>query len=328
MRTTDTESRGVRGADQAYCGRSVTQPHEAHTPVLADEALELLAPRPGDWVVDATLGGGGHACRFGSAIGSTGRLHGFEVDAAALELAFNRLADCPCEVVLHQRNFAELGQVLEESNVAGVDVIFADLGLSSMQLADPQRGFSFSIDGPLDMRMDRRQRRQAADLVNRLSERELADLIYRYSQERFSRRIAARICKERRGGRITGTARLAELVCKAVGADPASRRAKIHPATRTFQALRIAVNDELAALEALLAQAPRCLKPGGRIGVISFHSLEDGLVKRDFRRRKEEGLYEIVTRRPVVPGPQERRANPRARSAKLRVAQRTGQGPD
>ena len=294
-----------------------------HTPVLPEEVVKLLAPQPGDVVVDATVGAGGHAALIAQAIRPAGALCGLDVDAAALDIAAERLADCDCRVSLHRRNFAELGLLLEESGIPGADVLLADLGVSSMQLEDPQRGFSFSTDGPLDMRMDERSGRRAAELVNRLGERELADLIYRYSQERFSRRIAKRVCSARREGRITTTGQLAAIVCRAVGADPHSRRSKIHPATRTFQALRIAVNDELAALAKFLEQAPRCLKTGGRFGVISFHSLEDGMVKRDFRRRREQGIYEIVTKRLVVAGADERASNPRARSAKLRVARRT-----
>ena len=300
----------------------VTEPL-GHTPVLPEEVVELLAPQPGDVVVDATVGAGGHAALIARAVGPAGVLYGLDVDAVALDVAAKRLADCGCRVSLHQRNFADLGLFLDESRIPGVDVLVVDLGVSSMQLEDPQRGFSFSADGPLDMRMDGRSGQRAADLVNRLGERELADLIYRYSQERFSRRIAKRVCSARREGRITTTSRLVDIVCRAVGADPHSRRSKIHPATRTFQALRIAVNDELTALARLLEQAPRYLKADGRFGVISFHSIEDGTVKRDFRLRREQGVYEIVTKRPVVAGADERSSNPRARSAKLRVARRT-----
>jgi 16S rRNA (cytosine1402-N4)-methyltransferase len=303
----------------------VTESVWGHTPVLAEEVADLLASRPGEVIVDATVGAGGHALRLAQAVGPGGALHGFDVDATALRIAAERLANCGCPVTLHRSNFADLGLVLGESGISEVDVILADLGVNSLQLGDPQRGFSFNTDGPLDMRMDDRLERRAVDLVNSLGEGQLADLIYQHSQERFSRRIAKRICSARRERRITTTGELADLVCQAVGVAPRSRRAKIHPATRTFQALRIAVNDELAALEKLLEQAPRYLKSGGRIGIISFHSLEDGVVKRDFRRRKEEGAYEIVTKRPITAGAEERRANPRARSAKLRVARRTQQ---
>ncbi|MFH0983113.1 MAG: 16S rRNA (cytosine(1402)-N(4))-methyltransferase RsmH [Planctomycetota bacterium] len=301
----------------------MTEPGSGHTPVLPKEVVALLAPQPGDVIMDATVGAGGHARLLARAAAPDGVLYGLDVDAAALKIAEERLAGCGCRVVLHRRNFADLALVLAEWHIPGVAVLLADLGVSSMQLADPQRGFSFESDGPLDMRMDDHLERRAADLVNTLSERQLSDLIYQYSQERFSRRIAKVLCSARHEQRITRTRQLTEMVCKAVGAHPRARRSKIHPATRTYQALRIAVNDELAVLARLLEQAPRCLNPGGRIGIISFHSLEDGLVKRDFRRRKEQGIYEIVTKRPVLAGEDERRSNPRARSAKLRVARRT-----
>ena len=175
------------------------------------------------------------------------------------------------------------------------------------------------------MRIDTGQGTTAAELVNALPERELADLLWQYGQERFSRRIAKRICQVRHHGRITTTATLSKAVCSAIKVDPASRRSRIHPATRTFLALRIAVNHERENLETMLAKAPQYLNPGGRIGVISFHSLEDGLVKRDFRQRQKEGIYQVLTSRPVTPGQPERRANPRSRSAKLRVAERIDQ---
>ena len=291
--------------------------------MLPEEVVELLDPQPGDMVVDATIGAGGHARRLARLIGPGGTLHAFDVDPVALAAAAEALSDCACRVSLHRHNFTDLVSVLNELGITGVDVILADVGVSSMQLGDPQRGFSFRTDGPLDMRMDDRLELRAEDLVNSLGETQLADLIYRYSQERFSRRIAKRICSARREARITTTGRLADIVCRALGVRPHSRRSKIHPATRTFQALRMVVNDESTALERLLDQGPRLLKPGGRIGVISFHSLEDGMVKRDFRRRKEQGVYELLTKRPVVAGAEECRSNPRSRSAKLRVARRT-----
>ncbi|HEY3242021.1 MAG TPA: 16S rRNA (cytosine(1402)-N(4))-methyltransferase RsmH [Phycisphaerae bacterium] len=293
-----------------------------HIPVLPGQVLGLLAPAPGAVVLDVTIGLAGHAVLLAEAIGPTGLLIGLDVDESNLAQARARLARVPPRVELRRLNYAELGAVLPELAPQGVDVILADLGVSSTQLEDPARGFSFSRDGPLDMRMDRRLSTTAADLVNRLREEELADLIYGYGQEHFSRRIARRICEGRRNQRITTTARLAELVSEALGVDPRSRRSKIHPATRTFQALRIAVNNELADLETLLAKAPDCLRTGGRIGVISFHSLEDRRVKRDFLDRRQRGIYEILTKRPVVAEPEERAANPRARSAKFRAAQR------
>ncbi|MFQ5491194.1 MAG: 16S rRNA (cytosine(1402)-N(4))-methyltransferase RsmH [Phycisphaerae bacterium] len=297
-----------------------------HTPVLTRAVVDLLGVEPGDVVVDATVGLGGHARLLATAAGPDGVLLGLDVDADNLAQAAAHLTDAPGSVVLRRYNFAKLPEAVEEAGLGTVDVILADLGVSSSQLGRADRGFSFSVDGPLDMRMDDRLAASAADLVNRLSESDLADLIYQYGQERHSRRIARRICAVRREGRITRTARLSEAVCSALRVNPASRASRIHPATRTFQALRIAVNGELDALDGLLACAPSCLGTGGRIGVISFHSLEDGRVKRAFREGKRAGVYEILTKKPVVADLEERHANPRSRSAKLRVARRTDRG--
>ncbi|MCG3132345.1 MAG: Ribosomal RNA small subunit methyltransferase H [Phycisphaerae bacterium] len=228
--------------------------------------------------------------------------------------------------MLRQADFGECGAVLAETGVGRANVILADLGVNSEQLDDAARGFSFQADGPLDMRLDPGSQTQASDLVNRLSEKALGDLIYENAQEPASRKIARRICEARRSGRIMTTAHLARLVCEAVGVDPSSRRSRIHPATRTFQALRIAVNDEMGALDRFLDAAPDLLDAGGRIGVISFHSGEDRRVKRDFLRRRGEGVYRIATRKPVVADESERDANPRSRSAKLRVAVREPAG--
>jgi 16S rRNA (cytosine1402-N4)-methyltransferase len=297
-----------------------------HTPVLPREVCELLAVRPGETVVDATVGLGGHARLLAEPLGRAGMLIGLDVDPANLELARGRLADRACRVELIHENFAELRAVLDAIGVARVDVLFADLGVSSTQLDEGERGFSFVHDGPLDMRMDPRLTETAADLVNRLKERELADLLFFNAQEMLSRRITKRVCSERREGRITTTGQLARIVAQAVGVDPRSRKAKIHPATRTFLALRMAVNNEIPCLERWLEAAPELLKPGGRIGVIAFHSVEDRPVKVDFRRRKAASVYQIVTKKPVVAGPDERCANPRSRSAKLRVAMRLPDG--
>jgi 16S rRNA (cytosine1402-N4)-methyltransferase len=288
-----------------------------HTPVLTRAVCELLAARPGDTVVDATVGAGGHARLLAKSLGggpARGCLIGLDVDPVNLELARKRLADCPCRVELLHANFAELGAALETVGVSQVDVLFADLGVSSTQLDDAERGFSFRRDGPLDMRMDPRLRVRAADLVNRLKERELG--------EPASRKIARRICEVRREGRITRTGQLADIVAQAVRVDPDARPGRIHPATRVFLALRMAVNDEPAALVTLLEAAPAVLGPGGRFGVIAFHSVEDKPVKLDFRRRRKEKVYELLTTRPVVAEEAERRDNPRSRSAKLRVAVR------
>jgi 16S rRNA (cytosine1402-N4)-methyltransferase len=293
-----------------------------HTPVLPRAVSELLAVRAGETVVDATVGLGGHARGFADALGSGGTLIGLDVDPANLALAKQRLAKSDCRVELIQANFAELPGVLDSLGARPVDVLFADLGVASTQLDQPERGFSFQKDGPLDMRMDPRLEVTAADLVNRLKERELSDLLYFNAQEFASRKIARRICAVRREGRITTTQRLAQIVASAVGVDPASRKAKTHPATRTFLALRMAVNDEVRCLDSLLAAAPAVLRPGGRFGVIAFHSVEDKPVKVAFRSGKNEGIYRILTKKPVVADPEERRRNPRSRSAKLRVAVR------
>jgi 16S rRNA (cytosine1402-N4)-methyltransferase len=226
-------------------------------------------------------------------------------------------------VRLIHANFGDLRAVLDGCGVAQADGILADLGLSSNQLLNPERGFSFDADGPLDMRMDQSQRTTAADILNAMSEGELSDLLYLQSQERHSRRIAKRICQARRQGRLNSTAMLARLVASATGEGPTSHRGRIHPATRTFMALRMSVNSEIDTLRRLLAQVPACLAPGGRVAVISFHSVEDRVVKLDFREHCRGGDYGLVTKKPVIADEPERLRNPRSRSAKMRVAQRT-----
>jgi 16S rRNA (cytosine1402-N4)-methyltransferase len=297
-----------------------------HTPVLLEAVNRWLDARPGETAVDVTVGLAGHARRLAQHLGASGTLIGLDVDPEALEAARAELADAACQIRLFHANFSELQAVLGMAGESTVDVLFADLGVSSAQLANPQRGLSFQLDGPLDMRLDPRLTVTAADLVNRLKERELSDLFYRNAQEFKAGRIARAICQSRRDRRITSTARLAEIVAGAVGVDPESRRERLHPATRVFLALRMAVNDEIAGLESLLRTAPEVLRPGGRFGVITFHSGEDKPVKLDFRRRKSEGVYRMVTRKPVVADEEERRANPRSRSAKLRVVARLGAG--
>lgn len=287
---------------------------------MPEPVRELLNVAVGESVLDLTVGLGGHARMLGDLAGAGGALIGLDTDVRNLELAAKRLSGCPAPVRLFHANFARFDEVLEEAGVRDVDVIFVDLGVSSNQLADPQRGFSFAMNGPLDMRLDDRITRTAADLVNGLKEDELSDLIYFNSQERFSRRIARRICEARRSRRITTTGELCQAVCDALRVDPESRPTKIHPATRTFLALRMAVNDEIGALQTMLDKVPGHLNPGGRVGVIAFHSVEDAVVKRDFARRKREGIYRILTKRPVTADAAERQANPRSRSAKLRVA--------
>lgn len=295
-----------------------------HIPVLPREVCELLALREGETVVDATIGLGGHARLLAERLGPTGTLIGLDVDPANLETARQALADrkSACRMELVHANFAELPDVLVSLGLTQVDAILADLGISSRQLEEPARGFSFQREGPLDMRLDARLMVTATDLVNRMREQELGDLLYFNAQETAGRRIARRICEARKNSRITTTTRLAEIVASAVGVDPESRKSKIHPATRTFLALRMAVNEEIENLEALLEAAPRLLSPGGRFGVIAFHSVEDKPVKLDFRKRKSEGIYQILTKKPVVASDDERRSNPRSRSAKLRAVMR------
>jgi 16S rRNA (cytosine1402-N4)-methyltransferase len=293
-------------------------PTPRHVPVLPAEVLHYLAPAPGEVIVDATVGAGGHACLIAERVGPGGRLIGLDQDPAMLDLARLRLTGLPA-TLLHA-NFCRLRDALDELGVAAVDGVLADLGFCSDQMEAPERGLSFSQSGPLDMRLDPTEGEPASALLRRLNERDLADLIYQYGEERFSRRIARRIVEARRTRPLETTEELAELVRRCVPRTK-GRRPGIDPATRTFQALRIAVNDELAALDRLLEQLPRCLKPGGRAVLISFHSLEDRRVKTAFR---DQSVWEALMRKPVQASEEEMQANPRARSAKLRAARRSG----
>lgn len=289
-----------------------------HQSVLTDEVLELLAPRPGMVIVDATLGVGGHARLMLEKMAGSGKLIGIDRDPEMLAIARRQLAGFPVEFV--QGNFEDLPDILQRLQAGRVDAILADLGFCSDQMADARRGLSFQQDGPLDMRLDASHGDRAADLVRRLREEELADIFWRFGEERYSRRIARKIVETRKAAPLETTAQLAELVRSCVPRQHGKRHA-IDPATRVFQALRIAVNDELGALERLLKALPDCLKPGGRAAIISFHSLEDRLVKHAFRQRE---VFEEITRKPRIAAEAEVRHNPRARSAKLRVAQLKG----
>jgi 16S rRNA (cytosine1402-N4)-methyltransferase len=279
----------------------------------------MLAPAAGQVIVDATVGAGGHARLIAERIGPSGRLIGLDQDSAMLDLARPRLAGLP--VTLVHASFAELPRVLRDLGLTQVDGVLADVGICSDQLDDPARGFSFSASGPLDMRMNPDEGETARDLLLRLNERDLADIFWQYGEERFSRRIARRIVEMRRRQRLETTEQLAEVVRQCVPRPKRKhgQRAPIDPATRVFQALRIAVNDELRALDRLLEALPRCLVPGGRAVLISFHSLEDRRVKQAFRNRE---IWEELTRKPLVATDEETANNPRARSAKLRVARR------
>jgi 16S rRNA (cytosine1402-N4)-methyltransferase len=294
-----------------------------HVTVLRDQVVQALAPRDGGLYVDATLGAGGHAEAILETPGT--RVIGVDRDAGALAVAATRLAPAGDRVRLLHGRFGDLEAILASIGVTAVDGLVADVGLSSMQLDDAARGMSFRAEGPLDMRMDRSAGETALDLVDQLDDDALADVIYRYGEERRSRRVARCIKQARAAGELETTLDLRRAVVRAVG--PA-RIGGVDPATRTFQALRIAVNGELSELEGLLAAAPRVLAPGGVIAVISFHSLEDRLVKRALRDR---ATWRPLTKKPVTAGDDEIADNPRARSAKLRAAERLGEdgaGPD
>ncbi len=310
--------------------------HEGlHRPVLLQAAVEWLRPAPGSVIVDATVGAGGHAEALLDAVGPDGLVVGIDRDADALAHASSRLARFGRQFIPLHGNHGDLQRLLAEREIFAVDGVLADLGVSSLQLDDPARGFSFRADGPLDMRMDRGTSGTAADLVANLSEHELRKILAELGEENRARAIARAIVEEREREPILGTARLAELVSRVLG--PAARRFRIHPATRTFQALRIALNAELDSIGSLVIGAVSILRRGGRLVVISFHSLEDRRVKEQLRALAErcicppglpvcgcgrENFVKILTRRVVVPDPAEIDANPRSRSAKLRAAER------
>jgi 16S rRNA (cytosine1402-N4)-methyltransferase len=297
-----------------FPGRCMSPVPARHVPVLAAEVVALLDPQPGEVWVDATTGGGGHARLIAERIGPTGRLIGLDQDPGMLDRARVRLDGLP--VTLVHANFDQVAAALATVGVREIDGLLADLGFASDQMDEVERGLSFQQDGPLDMRLDPTAGETAADLVARLSEFDLAKVIYEYGEERHSRRVARRIVETRKQTPIRTTGQLAALVRSCV---PREKGRNFDPATRTFQALRIAVNDELGALDRLLAQLPRLVKPGGRVGIISFHSLEDRRVKHAFRDRE---VWAAVTKKPVTASEAEERENPRARSAKFRVARR------
>jgi 16S rRNA (cytosine1402-N4)-methyltransferase len=285
-----------------------------HVPVLAEEVITWLRPSTGQTLVDGTLGGGGHTRLLAEAVGPGGRVIALDRDPAAVASASSRLSGLNIHAV--EANYSDLPEVLAGLGVDAVDGILLDLGFSSDQLADENRGFSFQSTGTLDLRFDPSRGEPAWKLVERLSAEHLADLIYRYGEDRFSRRIARHIVDTRRAAPIKTAADLARVVRDAV---PRFRDERLDPATRTFQALRIAVNDELKWLEVALRRLPDCLRRGARLAVMSFHSLEDRLVKEAFR---EDSRLDVLTRRPLRPGEREIKTNPRSSSAKLRVAER------
>lgn len=298
---------------------------EGHVPVLFQETMELLAPAPGETFLDGTVGDGGHAAEIAARVGPAGTVVCADADPAMLERAADRLREFPWARTVHS-DFSDLARLREEAGGRTFDGILLDLGLSSPQLDDPARGFSFRGDGPLDMRRDPGGGGpDARAILRRAGEREIADLIYRFGEERFSRRIARAIVARRRVEPIERTSQLAELVQLAIPRKAWPRR--IHPATRVFQALRIAVNREMESLAAFLDRVPEALAPGGRVAVISFHSLEDRMVKTVFRAMStgRAARLTLLTRKPIVPGEGEVGRNPRAAGAKLRGARRIGE---
>jgi len=322
---TDTPERGGHGGREGI----------GHVPVLLKEAIDFLAVRRGGTYIDATVGLGGHSYEIAKRLGALGHLIGVDKDPAALERARERLKagsstepspgkpdDMLARNSKNENDWPRIelvhGSFASLASIRGLmaDGLLADLGVSSLQFADPARGFSFQAEGPLDMRMNPQAELTAEQVVNHFDERELADVIYEFGEERRSRRIARAIVRSRP---IRTTAQLAEIVSAA--ARPMKHQ-RLHPATRTFQALRIFVNRELDDLRALLGAAPQLLKPGGRIVIISFHSLEDRIVKDTFREGAKLGQYRLMTKKPAVPGEEEVDRNPRARSAKLRAAER------
>jgi len=276
--------------------------------------IDWLAPKPGQVIVDGTLGGGGHARALAERVGIDGRVIGLDRDPDAIARAITEFNGLPLKPI--HANFCDLPEVLAAEGLEKVDAILLDVGISSDQLADGDRGFSFQSEGPLDLRMDPMKGDPAWRLIERLSEKHLADLIYEFGEERFSRRIARKVVETRRKSPILTSHQLAELVRKCV---PSGRRQNLDPATRTFQALRIAVNDELRSLDIALRRIPDCLHPHGRVAIISFHSLEDRRVKVAFR---DDNRYEVLTKKPVRPSDAEIARNPRCRSGRLRVAAR------
>jgi len=297
-----------------------------HVPVLLKEAIDFLAVKRGGTYLDATVGLGGHSYEIAKRLGAPGHLIGFDKDPAALEMARGKLQaadrtgegarlstdDWPSVTLIHA-SFAEVGERIAP---ASLDGMMADLGVSSLQLGDPARGFSFQAEGPLDMRMNPMSGETAEQVVNHIDERELADVIYEFGEERRSRRIARAIVRSRP---IRTTKQLVEAISAAARS---MKHERIHPATRTFQALRIFVNRELDDLKALLEAAPRVLKPGGRLVMISFHSLEDRIVKDALREGAKQGWYRLLTKKPVTAGEDEIDRNPRSRSAKMRAAEK------
>jgi len=303
-------------------------PVGTHIPVMTEEVAAYLRPKSGEIIVDCTVGFGGHASEFTKFIGPAGKLIALDVDSAELERTRRRLSKGNVPVSFYRTNFAGIANVLKKENLNGADIIFADLGVSSMQIDNPARGMSYKNKGPLDMRMDDRLKRTGADLLNTLSEEELAKAFWELADEPDYQKIARRIVTQRAVQPVTQTSQLIRIIFAVKGLTPKTWRRQqhavkfgsLHPAARTFQALRILVNDELGSLKELLRVAPYCLSPGGRIGIISFHSGEDRLVKQSFRDGVRNGIYQSAAKSAIVPRIREINSNPRSASAKFRWA--------
>lgn len=296
-------------------------PEHGHEPVLLNEVLDALAPKPGEVFVDCTTGRGGHSLAIAEKLQPGGTLICLDVDPENLKYAKERLGPLAEHARFFHANFAEVNDVLDAAGIEQVDGLLADLGVSTNQLLETKHGLTFSADAPLDMRLDPRIKKTAADLIRELPERELADILFHYADERASFKIARKIVSVRTVQPIQTTGQLAEIVRSVIP----PRFGQIDPATRTFQALRMAVNEELESLEALLDLIPDIMKPEGRAALISFHSGEDRLTKQATREWQSEGWCELLTRKPIEASPAEQERNPRSRSAKLRVVRFIGQ---
>ena len=303
-------------------------PAGMHIPIMLTEVMEHLVPKPGDIVADCTVGYGGHAAEFLKRIGAGGRLIAFDVDGGELERTKQRLSGYEAAKSFYRSNFAGIANVMGKEGIDGYDVIFADIGVSSMQIDNPARGLSYKYPGPLDMRMDDRLKQTGADMLATLSAEQIAKALRDFADEPDSDLIADRIAGQREEQPITQTQQLVEVIFEAKGIDRKewknqqrnSKTPMLNPAARTFQALRILVNDELGVLKELLRVAPYCLRTGGRIGIISFHSGEDRIVKHSFRDGLDDGTYTRIAEHAITPTPEELAANPRSASAKFRWA--------
>jgi 16S rRNA (cytosine1402-N4)-methyltransferase len=287
----------------------------SHIPVLADEVIEILHPQPGEFFVDATVGNGGHAKKILKKIGSNGTLLGIDWDEKAIEELRNK-TDIDTRLILAHNNYANVETIIKENNLPKADGLLLDLGLSSTQLEKSGRGFSFRKDEPLDMRYNEKEGETAAMIINSYPEKELAKLLWKYGEVGNARNIAKAMIKQRKKKRIETTGELIEIIESAT-----TQRGKIHPATQTFMALRIFVNHELKNLEKLLETLPRVIAPEGRVAIVSFHSLEDRMIKNSFRDLAQRGRAELLTKKPIRPTTKEIKKNPRSRSAKLRAIQ-------